>query len=109
MPETQLRAAGANIARAAAYALGASVVALIAALVALAVVLALRPDVEQIKTGDTPASVAARQRSAVLMFETCAKDESAIDPVKRDDFALACEGYSTLAEAYKTQNVHPPD
>lgn len=107
-----------DLRKAARYLLFAAVGVLVAAaLVALGAVVGgtvinnnvkdLERQVDDLQTGDTPVSTRARQRAAEQQFILCSRKSDIIDPDLLEDLAQACDGYGTLEEAYKTQNVEP--
>jgi hypothetical protein len=63
--------------------------------------------INNLSTGDTPASVRARQDRAEQRFQLCARSSSIVTQSKRKDIVRSCEGYATLDQAYATQNVPP--
>lgn len=68
--------------------------------------------VTELSDGRAPVSVAAKQRAARTQYLECflARDDIAmVPPEDRADIEKVCEGYGSLADAYKTAGVPAPD
>jgi hypothetical protein len=70
--------------------------------------LSMQTNINDLRTGNTPASAQARRSRARMQFAVCAKSPAAVDSVKQSDFRSACKGYDTLEHAYRSEGVSPP-
>ena len=52
--------------------------------------------------------VNSRRSRSETRFLLCSRNTSVVDQAKKDDVRIVCDGYDTLAHAYRTQHVAAP-
>jgi hypothetical protein len=62
----------------------------------------------KLANGTTEPQISSRQSQAETRFILCSRDTNVVDPRKAHDVEKVCEGYSTLAQSYKTKGVPTP-
>lgn len=69
----------------------------------------VRSTVDKLANGGTPSAQSRLIYQAQTRFLLCSRNDSLVTAGKHHDRDVACQGYESLASAYRTQGVlHPP-